>query len=300
MNKMFYLIKWLFSVKFLGQKKPLQSVIFITDKCNLRCRHCCIVKKSPCRMMSYEQVKVNLLKCYKDGSRFVDFEGGEPSLWRDGEKNINDLISLAKEIGFYSTTVTTNAQLPIIANSDLIWISLDGNKEAHDKNRGIGAYKNAMANIEKSNHPCLNINMTISKLNKQTVEEVANFALKNEKIKKISFNFYTPSKKDDEMMLSRKEKNEIIDKIIELKKKNYPIMNSFSGLNELKKEITKENSSKCWITSFVDVDGKYTKGCLGAPQICENCGFAMRAEMKSVFDLKIDTLLSGLDLRVKK
>ena len=39
-KQMFYLAKWFFGAKFFNQRKPLQSVIFISDKCNLACKHC--------------------------------------------------------------------------------------------------------------------------------------------------------------------------------------------------------------------------------------------------------------------
>jgi MoaA/NifB/PqqE/SkfB family radical SAM enzyme len=60
----------------------LQSVVFISDKCNLQCKHCCAYAgsdKTPI-INTYEEVKQKLKYCYKLGARFVDFEGGEPFL----------------------------------------------------------------------------------------------------------------------------------------------------------------------------------------------------------------------------
>ena len=50
------------------------------------------------------------------GSRFVDFEGGELYLWKevteDGRTlDINDVIDVAHEIGFWNVTITTIASL---------------------------------------------------------------------------------------------------------------------------------------------------------------------------------------------
>ncbi len=91
--------------------------------------------------MTYEQVREHLQYSYDLGSRFVDFEGGEVTIWKDGDKRINDLIDLAKEIGFFSCTITTNAQLPFVGcNADSIWVSLDGAGRYHEEVRGKGTF----------------------------------------------------------------------------------------------------------------------------------------------------------------
>ncbi|MEG2574090.1 MAG: radical SAM protein, partial [Bacteroides sp.] len=83
MNKLFYLPLWFFKAKFMGTRRPLQSVIFISDKCNLTCKHCNVYNLVNPHVKTTEQIKEELVYCYRLGSRFVDFEGGEPILWRD-------------------------------------------------------------------------------------------------------------------------------------------------------------------------------------------------------------------------
>ena len=119
----FYLGNWYFQTKFLKRRKPLQTVLFITNQCNLSCSHCSVYDHEHPTVKSYDQIKEELLYSYKLGSRFVDFEGGEPTLWRDGDLRLNDLIDLAHKIGFFTTTVTTNAQLPFAGlNANSIWV----------------------------------------------------------------------------------------------------------------------------------------------------------------------------------
>ena len=112
MGRLMYLFSWFFRAKFGKVKRPLQTVLFISDQCNLACRHCSVYRKEHPHIKSYEQVRKELEYSFALGSRFVDFEGGEPMIWRDGEKNINDLVRLARQIGFFSVTITTNAQVP--------------------------------------------------------------------------------------------------------------------------------------------------------------------------------------------
>ena len=94
-----YLGWWFFGARVLGRKRPLQTVLFISDRCNLECKHCSVYNKTNPRQFSYEEVREQLQYAYNQGSRFVDLEGGEVMIWRDGDYRINDLIDLAKEIG---------------------------------------------------------------------------------------------------------------------------------------------------------------------------------------------------------
>ena len=70
----------------LGRHKPLQSVIFISDRCNLSCKHCSVYNHELPNDKTFAQIEEELRYCYSLGSRFVDFEGGEPTLWRDGDR----------------------------------------------------------------------------------------------------------------------------------------------------------------------------------------------------------------------
>ena len=144
----FYLGSWYFQTKFLKRRKPLQTVLFITNQCNLSCSHCSVYDHEHPTVKSYDQIREELLYSYKLGSRFVDFEGGEPTLWRDGDKRLNDLIDLSHEIGFFTTTVTTNAQQPFAGlKANSIWVSMDGVGEYHDDVRGQGAFDKLVKNV---------------------------------------------------------------------------------------------------------------------------------------------------------
>ena len=89
--------------------------------------------------------------------------------------------------------------------------------------------------------------------------------------------------------------NEIIDKVISYKRKGYPIMNSVSGLKNMKDLKFKKY---CWISNFVHIDGRKTADCGVPAHICEKCGFSMSGEMNAVMSLKPDTIFAGLKLRL--
>lgn len=75
LGQLVYLGYWFFGARVLGRKRPLQTVLFISDRCNLKCRHCAVYSKSDPNVMTYEGVREQLRYAYGLGSRFVDFEG---------------------------------------------------------------------------------------------------------------------------------------------------------------------------------------------------------------------------------
>jgi len=296
LNMFFYLPYWFFKARFLGKRNPLQTVLFISDQCNLKCKHCSVFNNTHPTIKSMEQIRDELIYSYKLGSRFIDFEGGEPMIWRDGSKDINDLITLAKEIGFYSTTVTTNAQIDFSnCKADSIWVSMDGIGKYHDNIRGEGTFAKLEKNIANSHHKALSVNMVINSHNYTNVEESIVYAKKNSAIKSISLNFHTPYSGTEELFLNWDLRCRVIDKIIEMKKESYPIMNSKSGLKLMKNLNFKK---VCWICNFILPDGSRLNECVGKSyDMCDRCGLCMAGEMRSVLNFKPDTILSGLNLR---
>lgn len=296
-SQLLYLPWWFFQNKFLGLKKPLQSVIFISDKCNLSCKHCSVYNHENPHVKSYGQIREELEYCHSLGSRFVDFEGGEPFLWEDGGKTVNDLCDLAKSIGFFSCTITTNAQKDFSgSHADSIWVSMDGVGEYHERVRGQGTWARLEKNIAASGHKALSVNMAINKLNRESVGAAIEYAKSNPHIKSISLNLHTPYPGTEYLALSQEEREAVLDEIISYKKKGYPIMNSVSGLKNMKKMDFK---LYCWMTNFVFMDGTRKAQCIGNEVgNCERCGFCMAGEENAVMRLRPDTILAGLGLRL--
>ncbi|MDR2260048.1 MAG: radical SAM protein [Azoarcus sp.] len=297
MKPLFYLPLWFFKTRVLGKKIPLQSVVFISDKCNLKCRHCTLYAKQDAIVKPLAVVREDLLHCYRQGSRFVDFEGGEPTLWRDGEYGLNSLIRLAKEIGFYSVTVTTNATRPFPGlEADSIWVSMDGVGPSHDAIRGAGTFARLVENIETCGHPRVSVNMVVNRLNHMALDESIEFARAHPNIESIAINLHTPFAGTEELELAEETRRAVLDKVIAYKKQGYPIMNSVAGLKRMRR---RDFRKYCWMANFVMADGRRLAECNGKSEgLCERCGFCMAGEMASVMSLSPDTLFAGLKLRV--
>jgi MoaA/NifB/PqqE/SkfB family radical SAM enzyme len=297
MKPFLYLPLWFFKTRFLGKKIPLQSVVFIADKCNLKCRHCTLYAQKDAISKTLEEVRDDLLYCYQQGSRFVDFEGGEPTLWRDGEHDLNSLLRLARQIGFYSVTVTTNATRPFPdLEADSIWVSMDGVGASHDAIRGAGTFERLVQHIETCGHPRVSVNMVINTLNHTALDAAIEFAKDHPNVNSIAINLHTPFVGTEDLELPEDLRRTVLDKVIDYKKRNYPIMNSVAGLKRMRQ---RDFRKYCWMANFVMVDGTRLAECNGkSAGLCERCGFCMAGEMASVMSLSPETLIAGLKLRV--
>ena len=296
-SQLFYLARWFFGARFLGKKKPLQSVVFVSDRCNLACKHCSVYNIKDPISKTMAQLEEELRYCYSLGSRFIDFEGGEPFLWHDGDKDINDLIRLAKSIGFFSCTITTNAQKPFQSDeAGAIWVSLDGVGEYHDKVRGQGAFARLEKNVAACGHKALTANMAINTLNSEAVAKTIEYVEASPYFKSISFSFHTPFKETEYLTVDDKTRSDIIDLIISYKKKGYHIMNTKVGLRKMRRL---DFEPQCWVTNFIFTDGTRLPQCAGKEQgVCDRCGFGMAGEMNALFNFHPETVFAGLKLRV--
>ena len=297
----FYLAQWFVRARFFGRKAPLQTVLFITDKCNLRCKHCSVYGSAGYRQRTFDDILGDMRYAYAQGSRFIDLEGGEPTLWREKDRTINDIIDAAKQIGFFSVTVTTNAQQDFSwIHPHSIWVSMDGVGKYHDSVRGEGTFARLEENIRRSGQKHICVNTVVNTLNCDSLDAAMEYVKNNPAIEQISINFHTPYPGTEYLMIAPDKKAEIIDRIIAYKHRGYPIMNSYSGLKKMKLNALGkiQLGKECFVTNFIYPDGERSL-CVGyGTDQCRNCGFCMAGEMASVFHFCPDTLLSGFKLRM--
>jgi MoaA/NifB/PqqE/SkfB family radical SAM enzyme len=313
--RQFSYLAWWQLRAFAGRRAPLQSVIFILDRCNLRCRHCSVYAIATPRIKTLAQIREELEYCYRQGSRFVDFEGGELYLWKDETEpgrtyRINDVVDLAHQIGFWSVTITTNAQLPFEGtHADQVWVSMDGVGEWHDGIRGKGTFERLDQNIRRYGQwrqsqgrtaAPVCVNMVLNNENYPSLEQALEYVRQSPFIDQISVNFHTPFSETEGLFLDPDIRNRIIDRLIDYKRRGYPIMNSRSGLRAMKMHQgrTRCTDRHCWVTNFIFSDGSRSPKCMGYVHgVCDRCGFSMGGEMYAMQHLCPDTLLSGLKLR---
>ena len=131
-----YLANFWIKTVLLKKKNPIVGSIIITDRCNLRCKHCSVNNITGI-MYPYDQIKKDMQTLFDLGVRILFLYGGEPFLWKGGDLTVRDLVVEAKKMGFMIVNVVTNGTFPInLPEADLILVSLDGDKERHNAIRG--------------------------------------------------------------------------------------------------------------------------------------------------------------------
>lgn len=275
-----------------GAQTPTLSGYKITHRCNLKCVHCPYWKRDG-RELDFEGVKNTLTALRATGVKILIIEGGEPLLWRDGKKSLAHVAEYAKKL-FPSVCMTTNGTLPFKGfEFDRVWVSLDGTGEIHDSVRGSGVFSKVWENLETQGEGGAYISFTISRLNKTCAGELVR-KLKG-RVAGITIQFYYPyNGLPDALFIAPEQRVPILDELIELKRKGYPVANSFSSLKELKKARW-----TCFdgLLANAEPDGRVTKGCYlrnRGPSVCERCGFSAHNEISLAFSGNLESIMTGL------
>jgi len=162
----------------------------LTEKCNLRCRHC--YQQSPSGEMACEDVRQvigdiavaieNWALHYEiEVAPSIHFTGGEPFLRND----LFDILHLARLRGFTTSLLSNGtlitgdiAQKIREAEVEDVQVSLDGMETVHDSIRGKGAFEKAIAGCRNlvAMGIELNLNMTVSSLNYRELGPVVQLA----------------------------------------------------------------------------------------------------------------------------
>lgn len=262
------------------KKEPILGTVIVTDKCNLKCKHCS-VNNITAVVHPYEQIRREMQQLYDMGIRILFFCGGETFLWRDGERTLRDLVVEAKEMGFLIVNVVTNGTFPIdLPEADLILLSLDGDRERHNAVRG-DTYDTIMENIKHATSDNICFYMAINQINKDAVEHVCLTARDTKNVRAVSFNFHTPYPDTRELALSREEKTHCCDVITRMMKAGAPVFNLRSAFPYL---INNSFPTPCHQCVVIENGKVSTCGrCIDVPNLCDECGYFFVAEYTLLF-----------------
>jgi MoaA/NifB/PqqE/SkfB family radical SAM enzyme len=225
---------------------------------------------------------------FDKGARILFFEGGEPPIWTDGDKDLSDLIEEGRRIGYYVIGYTTNGIGKIFEQSDVVSVSLDGPREIHDLIRGPGVFDRLMENLGRTKHTNIFANMVVTRTNIDHVRATAEVVARTPSVRGMMINFLTPPPYDISLTLEQKKK--VVEEVKALKKEGLPIVNSNNALKEL---LFEDYSKKCpyWISSFTMPDGTKYHGCpMEGTESCKNCGFDAVREYRLITRGDIGTI----------
>jgi len=284
----------------MRQKIPLLASFKLTFRCNLSCLACPFHQRAGEEKanMSWSLARASLDALKHQGALIVVFEGGEPFLWRDGRHDLHDLVNYAGRL-FPRVAVTTNGTFPLDVPADILWVSLDGLKETHDRLRS-GSFDRVWENLEQCSHGRLFVHFTINRENRRDIRPLL------EKLKGIpAFRgmtvqlFYPYGQGEASLALSDLERKTVLEEVVAMKKQGFPILNSAGRLTAMI-----NNDWRCHddILINVDPDGAITPGCYVKSRgriNCRNCGFSPVSEASGALDLFPGSLKAGWSIFLK-
>ncbi|WP_458401091.1 radical SAM protein [Mailhella sp.] len=264
----------------LHRKDPILGTIILTDRCNLRCKHCS-VNNITTAIHPYQQIHLEMKQLYDMGVRILFFCGGETFLWHDGELTLRDLVIKAKKMGFLIVNVVTNGTFSIdLPEADLILLSLDGDRDRHNAVRG-DTYDTIMENIAHATADNICFYMAVNQINKNAVREVCLLAKNTKNVRAVSFNFHTPYPDTLHLALSREEKATCCETISQMMDEGAPVFNLRTAFPYL---ISNSFPTPCHQCVVIEKGRLSVCGrCIDIPGLCEKCGYFFVAEYTLIF-----------------
>lgn len=212
--------------RYFGKSSPIFAHLLLTNRCNLSCDYCFVdVNTIHKTDFTFEEWKQTIHDLRQRGCVSITFMGGEPLLF----KEIHALIDYAKGLGLNVDMITNGISiekhLDAVKKLDAVMISLDGDREAHDVNRGKHSFDhayNALMFLKKHKIP-VRINSMVTRQSQNSLPWMLAFA--EEHNIPITFNFpsdFPLDKKslENEIMLPRAEVEEYCRKLIDYKRRN--------------------------------------------------------------------------------
>jgi len=287
--------------RVLGQTLPLLASFKLTYRCNLACRTCPFHQRGagPGSHMHWETAVDRLQELSRRGCRLIVFEGGEPLLWADSGHGVDELLLMARKL-FLRTALTTNGTFELSQPADILWVSIDGLPETHDRLRS-NSFARIRENLLAARHQKILVHHTINRENRRELKGLLDLLAGIPSVRGMTVQFFYPyDRGEDDLSLSLAERREAVEGALDLKRQGYPVLNSAGCLRDMI-----DNSWTCRDTILINVDpdGTVTQGCYAKSRgrvRCDQCGFTPVAEAVGALNLRPGSLMAGWRTFIKK
>ncbi len=242
---------------------------------------------------NFQEVSVVLESLRTMGVRILILEGGEPLLWRDGNRTLRDVVFQARKI-FPCVCMTTNGTLPWgDLPLDRVWVSLDGPPEINDAIRGDGHFRRVLERIASESTGRAFVSTTINSLNLASIPDM--LSILRGRTPGVTIQFHYPySGLPDPLFVPPSERVSLLRELVSLKRAGYPVANSVASLRDLQKDRwTCEDR----LLANAEPDGTILHGCYlknRADANCLHCGFSAHNEMSLAFRGGLQSILTGM------
>lgn len=234
------------------RKKPLLWYVtyFITNKCNLRCPYCYAVtnrifntgkladKSNKLKEPTIDEIFKTIDDLYKIGTRYICLLGGEPLVRKDLKEIIGYIKSKKMMVALNTNGTLIDQNIEVLRMLNKLTISLEGDKEKHDKDRGAGTYEQIIRNIrllKENNFKNFSIQMTVSTNTLSSWEHVLQLAKEVSCTVLITEVACRPGENLKEAGFSQAQLHLLWSRIYELKRNGYPIENSYEAISNVLK-----------------------------------------------------------------
>ena len=279
---------WKFAV--LRQPAPLIYGLAMTDRCSMSCKGC-RVSNTGRPDMRWSQIVDALTSAFARGFRELYLIGGEPTLWRDGARTMEDIVTEARRLGFFHVQIYTNGLQGLRTSADLVWVSMDGLPGTFERRRGPW-FETVERAVRGKAHPRVALIYTIDRHTAPGVTAFLCWVRETHlPVAGVMFYFHTPYYGRDELFLDAGERAPLIEELLGHIRAGLPVLNSRAGLKAL--------ASGNWprplgFAYIADVDGE--RVCCrasGMPgDVCADCGYAACTELAEVQRLRPSALLA--------
>ena len=288
-DKLCFYVPYAWRFLVLRHPEPLIYGVALTDRCNLACKGC-RVSNTGRPDMTWARLLDSLKSAWDRGFRELYFSGGEPMLWRDGGRELEDAIAAAKRMGFFHVHLYTNGTLGLDTSADLVWVSMDGLPGTFEKRRG-GTFAQVEAAVRQREDPKVAVIYTIDRNTADGIEPFLRWVRATAfPVLGVMFYFHTPYYGRDELFLNSEERAPIIDRLLACIKAGLPVMNSRAGLLALKSGNWPRRFA---VASVADIDGEHVC-CRASDDVCPDCGYAACTELTEFQRLRPSALLGML------
>ena len=227
--------------RIFNKRMPIFLSLCLTNACNLRCTYCYAnidnrFDNNPHEGFTKEEVFKIIDEFYSMGARMVFLLGGEPLV----HNNIGDIVKYITKKGMHLDILTNGTlvekKIEEIKTAHNICFSLDGDEEFNDSLRGKGVFNKALSGIDicKKNNVGARVHAVMTKGSLKQLKFLANLC----KQKKIILTYSPPnylgnSEEQEIFKISDEEYKEFWLVYKELKKKGYPIGNSYAAIDKV-------------------------------------------------------------------
>ena len=141
----------LFEHSFIPDEDGFSLRIYLTNNCNLRCKHCFVFAANAFENeLSMDEINKLIYRCNESGCNKIILTGGEVTMRQD----FGSIVKYSHDLGMYvqvlsNGTLWSLSQIEELSNYiDEIQISIDGyNEESMSRIRGAGVFEKALKKL---------------------------------------------------------------------------------------------------------------------------------------------------------